>query len=199
MRKIISSIILVFICLSFTLLCSACDSNKNKYQTMSSFSLNKSEITLEVNDTFAIVASYGQEKIVFSVDDNTIATVSETGLVKAVKVGTTYVNIVAGDETRMCKVEVVEYTYTVELDKPSVVNMQSGTKLTISATTLRNGNKYTGRVTWSTTGGNLISNGQEAVFTTTEKGTYTVTATTEKGVMTSCVITVGDALGDFPE
>ncbi len=192
-------IIVMILCLLFGCSFAACaDKEGQQPAMMHNFSVNESEITLEVNDTFELVAAYGEEEITYSVENGEVATVSETGLVTAKKVGVTYVTISAGEEERTCKVNVVTYEYTVQIVgiAPNV-NMTVNTVLQFSAKLYRNGVEYEGNVTWSANGGTVTSNGTRATFTVAQKGVYTVTATSEKGATASFVVTVGEALSDF--
>ncbi len=173
------------------------DDGKTYTSSQYSFSVNSSNVTLEVGDTFEIIASYGKEKITYSVDDNDVATVSNSGLVTALETGTAYVTISAGKEKRTCKINVVKYSYTVELNFSESENMLVGTVLTFSAKLYRDGRLYDGKVTWTTTGASLTIDGAKALFTASQKGVYTVTATSDKGATASCVITVGESINDF--
>ncbi len=204
--KNLSKILIILLCFTFVFSLVGCGAenangaNGNTQingETTYTFSVNATEITFEVGETFQIVAGYGKEQINYSVEQAEVATVSETGLVTAVKVGTTYVNIVAGEEKRICKVNVVANEYTIEISA-SERNMYVGTVLTFTATTYKNGEEYNGNVTWSVTDGATIkADADKVTFTATAKGTYTLTATSEKGATDTCVITVVEALSDF--
>ncbi len=198
-------IIVLFLCLILSCSFVACSdgiavdqgNDSETVTTMHNFSLNKSEVSLEINDTFEIVAAYGQEEITYSVEDADIASVSKTGLVTALKEGVTYVIISAGEESRICKINVVKFQYAVKLDIEESVNVTVGTVLCFSAKSYRDEEQYDGKISWTATGGSITSDGAKVTFTATQKGVYTVTATSEKGATAFCVITVGEALSDF--
>ncbi len=198
MKKIIT----IFLCLMCAFSFGACignaeDEKLNEATTTYNFSVNKNEIILEAKDTFQILATYGREEVSYSVKDSSIATVTDSGLVTAISEGVTYVTISAGGVNRTCKVNVVKYEYEVRLNIPETVNMTVGTVLSLSAKLYRNDKQYDGSVSWSATGGTITPDGANAIFTATEKGVYTVTSSSEKGAIATCIITVGEVLGDF--
>ena len=61
--------------LSFSLLwiASACKEKDASYSVTHNFSLNKSEVVIEVGDTFNIVAAYGDEALTYTIDKNEFA------------------------------------------------------------------------------------------------------------------------------
>lgn len=200
MKKYIILIFSIICCLSLV----ACGTSKKEdidfnFEKEHNFSVNKSEINLEVNDSFELIAKYGEEKVTFSIEDSSVATVSESGVVTALKEGCTYVNIVSAGEKRYCKVNVVTYNYTVKIDGKEKINATVGTVLHFLAKTYLNEEEYDGKISWTVTGGNIVADGNTVIFTSNEKGVFTLTAKTDKGASSSCVITVGDSLSDFSD
>ncbi len=192
--------IFAFLCFIFIfsfVACKGTSSTVTSPQTTHNFSVNKNEVTLEVNDTFDLVAIYGEETVTYSVDDATVATVSASGVVTALKEGVANITISAGGQERICKVNVVTYEYSIALVDAGNKNMTTGTVLSFSAKTYRDGEEYEGTISWSSTGGTVTATGKKATFTATQVGEYTLTATSEKGATVSCTITVGEALSDF--
>ena len=176
----------------------ACKSdNKGKVGKVEhNFSVNVSNITLELGESFQIIAAYGAEKLTYQADNSSIATVSETGLVETISEGTVYITISAKEEHRTCKITVVKYDYSIRLDFDSII-MVVGAKKKLTATLLRDGESYDGQVRWETTGGKIDADGEQAVFTATEKGEYKVTVSDEKGNKSFCEFTVVETLGDL--
>ena len=89
---------LKFILVSLLSMCAflgitACDKENAGYTVEHNFSLNETSVELEVGQTFDIIATYGGEKVTYSVDDTEIASVSDTGKVTACKVGVAYVTV----------------------------------------------------------------------------------------------------------
>ncbi len=76
-------------------------------------SLSKTTLELEVGKTENLTCT-GAESITWTSSDETIATVNSTGLVTAIKEGTTTITATAGEETATCTVNVTTTTSTGE-------------------------------------------------------------------------------------
>ena len=76
-------------------------------------SLSKTTLELEVGKTENLTCT-GAESITWTSSDETIATVNSTGLVTAIKEGTTTITATAGEETATCTVNVMATTSTGE-------------------------------------------------------------------------------------
>lgn len=151
-------------------------------------SLSKTELTLEVGTTEKLYAQYGVDgEITFTSSNESVATVDENGVVTAVSIGTAYIDVSAGEEKKICKVEVVKSNYRVVLDCGDM-NMFVGVSKEIYATVYKNDVKTDLTVTWNVSnGGQLTFNGNIAVFKATSAGTYTVKASYGE---TACQITI---------
>lgn len=71
------------------------------------FSLNQSSLTLEVDETYTLRAS-GGEDVEWESEDRDVAKVSSNGKVTGVGAGVTYIRAYSGDEEAKCKVTVPE-------------------------------------------------------------------------------------------
>ena len=192
---------LKFILVSLLSMCAflgitACDKGKASYTVEHNFSLNETSVELEVGQTFDIIATYGGEKVTYSVDDTEIASVSDTGKVTACKVGVAYVTVSAGEQTRVCKITIVDVEYTVEFDSQELILMVN-TRKKLQVSLLRDGAPYNGKATWTASGGTLSSDGTSAWFYASEKGEYVVTVESDTGATASCEITVIEELDDI--
>lgn len=154
------------------------------------YSVNFSEKELEVGESVKIVAAYGDEKINYKSSDNSVATVTDAGLVTAKGVGTAYITISAEstDATMLCEIKVIKCDYTIEFISDIEYKVLVGAYKNLKVEVFRNGVIYSDNVTWSVEedGAQIISDGNNATFTATVAGEYTVNVNTSKGA-TNCV------------
>ncbi len=102
--KLFFTLIMLFLSLS-TCLFIGCGEDEQK----STISLNKTVATLNIDETILLEAKYDvleNTSLVFSVEDSSIATVSDIGLVTGVKPGETTVTASYGDVSTTCKIVV---------------------------------------------------------------------------------------------
>lgn len=195
--KLVKIILVALLSLSLLFMTTACSCGDNNEPIIEhSFSINKTNVELEIGQTFDIVAAYGDETIIYTVDKTDIATVDQTGKVTAIKEGVAYVTVSAGEITRICKITVIKAEYTVRLYSGDVI-MTVGTNKKLEAITERGGKAYNGSVSWKTTGGTLNSNGLIAWFTASVKGEYTITVKSDKGATATYKIIVVEQLDDL--
>lgn len=123
-------------------------------------------------------------KLTWSSADETIATVSDTGLVKGVKEGTTTVTVAYGEFSATCEVKVIA-PVTVEISK-SELALEVGAEETLTATASNNGT-----VEWSSSDATVakVENGK---VTALKDGTATVYAECA-GSRAECAVTVTDS------
>ena len=149
-----------------------------------SFAISKTAVTLEAGQSEKLECRYGDKKIIFSSSDDKIATVSDDGTINAVSVGVAYITAKAdgvdGAE-KMCKVTVVKYEYSVEIDREesiTAVIKDNAVTLDFVAVVYKNGEKsdLTANFTVSPAGANLVADGNTARITFSATGTYTVKA-----------------------
>ncbi len=192
-KNLLLSLILVISLFAFT----GCK-EKAPYEVEYNLSLNAAEVTLELDQTFNVVATYGDEQILYTSSNQEIAAVDAAGKITAKSVGVAYVTVsVKGrnvEKTILVKVINIDYSVMfVDYDNYDVfVNAER----TLKVETYKNAEKYDGKVTWSVDkeGATITSNGKVAVFKASVKGVYKVTATTADGASVSVEINVVDTL-----
>lgn len=186
-KRIISLLIAVIAALGVCSL-TACKSTENvadaEGKTTYSFAISQTAVTLEAGQSEKLECRYGDKKIIFSSSDNKIATVSDDGTITAVSAGVAYITAKAdgvdGAE-KMCKVTVVKYEYSVEIDREeniTAVIKDKAVTLEFVAVVYRNDEKSDLIVnfTVSPDDANLVVNGNTARITFSSEGTYTVKA-----------------------
>lgn len=184
------SILTLLICL-FACCFAACSKNASPSTTVTySFSLNRTEITLDAGETFALVAVCGNATVAFDTSDAAVVTVDENGKITAVGAGETFVNATANGETRSCKVTVYAPEYKLVLDKDDEITVAQNAAIEITATLLRDGVEKETKIEWSVTNAatcTLNANGSTAVFQSAAAGEYVITVSCDKGIATITV------------
>lgn len=187
-KRIISLLIAVIAALGVCFL-TACntatgDGGKTDGKITYSFAISKTAVTLEAGQSEKLECRYGDKKIIFSSSDDKIATVSDNGTVNAVSAGVAYITAKAdgvdGAE-KMCKVTVVEYEYSVKIDREesiTAVIKDKAIPLDFVAIVYKNGEKSDLIVNFTVNpdGANLVVSGNTARVTFSATGEYTVKA-----------------------
>lgn len=127
------------IALGVVLAISSCKKDKEPTKIpVTGVSLNKTSIDLKVGDDFQLLASVLPEdatdkRVTWDSDDESIATVDDKGLVKAVKVGKARISVYTqdGDFTKVCEVTVGNTSVPDPGTDPSVSLKLSRTSATI--------------------------------------------------------------------
>lgn len=188
---ILLNVILVISLFSFQAGCSV----KGEVDIEHDFTLSHSKITLEVGEEFLLIASCGDCEITFVSTDVDCATVSNSGLVKAISEGTAFVQISSqnSDTTRICEVIVIDPEYTVEFVSENDYVVKVGANKSVCAKTLRDGVEYAGKITFSVVSENakiLSVNGNKAILRFSAAGDFEVFATDIYGNQSKIVISV---------
>lgn len=187
-KRIISLLIAVIAALGVCFL-TACntatgDGGKADGKITYSFAISKTAVTLEAGQSEKLECRYGDKKIIFSSSDDKIATVSDNGTVNAVSAGVAYITAKAdgvdGAE-KMCKVTVVEYEYSVKINREesiTAVIKDKAVTLDFVAIVFKNGEKSDLIVNFTVNpdGANLAVGGNTARVTFSATGEYTVKA-----------------------
>lgn len=187
-KRIISLLIAVIAALGVCFL-TACntatgDGGKADGKITYSFAISKTAVTLEAGQSEKLECRYGDKKIIFSSSDDKIATVSDNGTVNAVSAGVAYITAKAdgvdGAE-KMCKVTVVEYEYSVKINREesiTAVIKDKAVTLDFVAIVYKNGEKSDLIVNFTVNqgGANLVVSGNTARVTFSATGEYTVKA-----------------------
>ncbi len=187
-KRIISLLIAVIAALGVCFL-TACntatgDGGKADGKITYSFAISKTAVTLEAGQSEKLECRYGDKKIIFSSSDDKIATVSDNGTVNAVSAGVAYITAKAdgvdGAE-KMCKVTVVEYEYSVKINREesiTAVIKDKAVTLDFVAIVYKNDEKSDLIVNFTVNpdGANLVVGGNTARVTFSATGEYTVKA-----------------------
>lgn len=158
---------------------------------VTSVTLSKNEATLnkgeEITLTATVSPSDATDKTVsWSSSDTSVATVDQSGTIKAQKSGQSTITASAGDKKATCEITVITPVENVTLDRTSV-SLEVGQSTTLVATISPNDadNKT---VAWSTSDDSVASVNNGTIQALSE-GTATITATVD-GKAASCVVTV---------
>ena len=124
--------------------------------------------------------------------DTSVATVSDTGLVKAVNNGSTVIKVIVGSVSASCKVTVVQPVTGISLNRTSLTLEALGTfQLTARITPA---NAEDSRVRWSSSAPEIAAVSEDGLVTALKKGTAVITVTSMDGsnVSRSCSVTVSN-------
>lgn len=192
-RNLLLSLILVISLFAFT----GCKKDA-PYEIEYNLSLNVAEVTLELDQTFNVVATYGDAQILYTSSNQEIATVDTSGKITAKSVGVAYVTVAVKDRNveKTILVNVIDVDYSIALVDYVDYDVFVNAERTLQVETYKNAEKYNGKVTWNVdkNGATITSNGKVAVFKASVKGVYKVTATTADGASVSVEINVIDTL-----
>lgn len=160
-------------------------------------SLDKSSATLTVGGTTQLtetVAPSGatNKNVTWSSSDEAVATVSDSGLVTAVGVGSATITVttVNGSFTATCAITVNPVRVTGVTLNQSTATLTVGGTVSLTATVAPS-NATNKNVTWSSNNTSAATVNSNGVVTAVGVGEATITATTADGSFTaSCVVTV---------
>ena len=162
-------------------------------------SISEAEASIESGKTLELSATITPDNVrnktvTWSSSDENVATVSQEGVVTAVKAGEATITATTNDGTELtasCTVTVTPKRATdIKIDKEQI-EMEAGTTATLKATVLPEdaGDRT---VTWSSSDENVATVNQEGIVTAIKAGEATITATTNDGteLTASCTVTV---------
>jgi len=163
---------------------------------VSGITIDASTISLMPGATHQLTATIlpdnaSNKEMTWSSDNDAVATVSQTGLVTAVKSGSTCIHVTTADggKTAKCLVEVLIPTQGVSLDVTSCT-LYTGESKKLNATVTPSNATYK-NVTWSVSDEAVAKVDQNGNITAVKAGSATVTATTENGgFKATCNVTV---------
>ena len=184
-KRWIPVFLLAIFCVSCALLC-ACTSGQQTVTTeVESVTLNKTALALYVGDEFTLEATVSPEDasnktVDWYSGDEAVVTVSDSGLVKAIGSGTSYVTAQTrdGQKTASCTIKVTEKVTGLSLDKPNI-EMAVGNTSVITAT-----------VTPASAAGTVVWSCEPVGIVSVSNGTVTAVAAGD------AVITASNAEGD---
>ena len=157
--------------------------------------LNANIITLQKEQTITLKATVlpenaSEKEVTWSTSDETIATVSESGKITALKPGTATIRAMSTTDGVYgeCTVNVKVRSTAVTLDKTEAT-LYSGETLTLTSTVLPEDNTNTG-IEWSSDN-EKIATVKDGVVTALGQGAAVITAkTADSGVTATCKVTV---------
>jgi Bacterial surface proteins containing Ig-like domains len=158
--------------------------------------LNKSEITLDVDDTEILIATVipdnaNNKTVTWSSSAPAIATVDASGLVTAKAKGnaTITVRTTYGNFTATCAVIVTQPTMGITLNKPELTLAIGATETLVATITPDNANNK--EIIWSSSDENIATVDALGLVTAVAQGNAAITATTVDGGFTAnCSLTV---------
>ena len=162
-------------------------------------SLNNHELTMEVGKeqllTFSIAPENTDEKnVVWSSSNEDIATVSENGLITALKAGVTWIKVTSVDNPEAmdsCKVTVIQPVTGINISQSSCQLDGIGESVQLEATVLP-ADATNKELNWKSSNESvcIVSHGQVVAV---GYGTAVIIATTvDGGYMATCIVTVTD-------
>lgn len=195
MKRIFYVLICVVMFLSVALFQISCKNNKDDISVIYDFNISETNLTLEVGQTFTLVASYGDSILTFVSNDIEVATVSNDGTITALKKGTAYITVTSNvtDVERVCEITVIEPSYTISFADSGVYSVFVGAYKNLSVKTHKDGVEYDGEVSWSVSGdgAELVQiDGRTATFLSMKEGTFEIIVSAKKGGLAKLVINV---------
>ena len=159
-------------------------------------SLDQTELTINKGATAQLNLSVTPENFTDTVTwkstDEKVATISDSGEVKAVGAGTATIKVVVGDISATCQVTVLQPVTGIRLNKSSLTMDALDTfQLTASASP---DNAYDKRILWSSSDPTIVSVDENGLVTALKKGKATITAAAMdgSGVKSTCKVTVSN-------
>ena len=132
------------------------------------------------------------DEVVWKSSDTAVVTVSDTGLVKAVGVGTATIKVSVGKASASCKVTVLQPVTSISLNRSSLT-MEATDTFQLQASVYPS-NAADQRVQWTSSDPAVASVDENGLVTALKKGTATVTAAALDGggVTRTCQVTVSN-------
>ena len=159
-------------------------------------SLDKTELTINKGTAAQLNLSVTPENftdpVTWKTTDDKVVTISDSGEVKAVGVGTATIKVVVGDISASCKVTVLQPVTGINLNKSSLTMDALDTfRLTASASP---DNAYDKRILWSSSDPTIVSVDENGLVTALKKGKATITAAAMdgSGVKSTCEVTISN-------
>ena len=153
--------------------------------------LRSKAVTLKPGDTYSLTPTVLPEDttnqiLTYTSSNTEIATVSSTGKITAVSLGSATITVKTNDGSNVkktCKVTVANSVTGIKLDKTSAT-VGVDKKITLKAT-IQPSNADDKRITWKSSNASIASVTSAGVVTGKKAGTVTITATTVDGKKTA--------------
>ena len=132
------------------------------------------------------------DEVVYKSSNTAVATVSDTGLVKAVGVGTATIKVSAGKVSASCKVTVLQPVTSISLNRSSLT-MEALETYQLQASVYPS-DAADRRIQWSSSDPAVATVDENGLVTALKKGTATITAAAldGSGVTRTCAVTVSN-------
>ncbi len=164
--------------------------------------LNKSALTLDIGKTASLTATVApsnatNQNVTWISSNKSVATVSSSGVVTAVKAGTATITALAADGSgynATCEVTVNPQLVTGITLSASALTLEIGETSTLTAT-ITPGTATNKNLTWGTSNTSVVTVSASGKITATGAGTATITATARdgSGIQAACEVTVNPA------
>ncbi len=161
-----------------------------------SASLDQTALTLNKGAsgqlTLTVTPEDFTDEVVWKSSDTAVVTVSDTGLVKAVGVGTATIKVSVGKASASCKVTVLQPVTSISLNRSSL-KMEAMDTFQLQATVYPS-NAADRRIRWTSSDSSVATVDESGLVTALKKGTATITsaAMDGSGVMRNCTVTVSN-------
>ena len=168
----------------------------NRQVSATSASLDQTALTLNKGAsgqlTLTVTPEDFTDEVVWKSSDTAVVTVSDTGLVKAVGVGTATIKVSVGKASASCKVTVLQPVTSISLNRSSLT-MEATDTFQLQASVYPS-NAADQRVQWTSSDPTVTSVDENGLVTALKKGTATVTAAAldGSGVTRTCQVTVSN-------
>lgn len=151
--------------------------------------LNASSVSLYSTEEFQLTATVNPDNaadktVIWTSSDETVATVSETGLVKALKGGVAIISAKSGEITSSCVVVVTPMQITIN---QSNVSIEAEETVQLSATLVPEA--YADEIEWATSDEKIATVTEEGVVTAVSVGNAVITASC-RNVSATCDVEV---------
>ncbi len=177
MKKFWIFLLSLVCCLSLAA-CASTANNTTK-KTTAEISLVDREITVYVGETYNFKPT-GAKSFEYSSSDESVATVSDEGLLTALKDGTAFIDVSAGKQSLTCKVNVIKAENYIRLNSTEIT-ASAGSDVTLKAEVISGGKVTDNEVTFdkgSASGVILsVSGVNEATVSLTATGNYVIMVT----------------------
>ena len=161
-----------------------------------SASLDQTALTLNKGAsgqlTLTVTPEDFTDEVVWKSSDTAVVTVSDTGLVKAVGVGTATIKVSVGKASASCKVTVLQPVTSISLNRSSLT-MEAMDTFQLQASVYPS-NAADRRIRWTSSDSSVAAVDESGLVTALKKGTATITsaAMDGSGVMRNCTVTVSN-------
>ena len=159
-------------------------------------SLDRTSAEIIKGDSMTLTATVApsnatNKNVIWTSSDPSVATVSQSGVITAIKAGSTTVvaTTVDGEKTAACEIVVIVPVNSISLDKESLELIEGdGASLTA---TIGPDDATDKRITWKSSDESIATVTSTGTVVAVKAGTVTITATTEDGGLTAeCNLTV---------